>query len=74
MRDFNYDLLHQSHVFTDVFVDTMNDYSIYSIINKPTRITQNLSFCIDHIWTNIHDKIIKNAIITHKIADHLPVI
>ena len=27
-----------------------------------------------HIWTNIHNKIIKSAIITHKIADHLPVI
>ena len=74
MGDFNYDLLHQSHAFTDGFVDTMYDYSFYSIINKPTRITQNLSSCLDHIWKNIHDKIIKNAIITHKIADHLPVI
>ena len=74
MGDFNYDLLHQSHAFADDFVDTIYDYSFYSIINKPTRITQNLSSCIDHNWTNIHDKIIKSAIITHKIADHLPVI
>ena len=72
--DFNYDLLRQSHAFTDDFVDTMYDYSFYLIINKPTRITQNLNSCIDHIWTNIHNKIIKSAIITHKIADHLPVI
>ena len=67
-------MLHQSHAFTDDFVATMYDYSFYSSINNPTRITQNLSSCIDHIWTNIHDKIIKSAIITHKIADHLPVI
>ena len=39
-----------------------------------TRITQNLSSCIDHVWTHIYDKIIKSAVITHKIADHLPVI
>ena len=74
MGGLNYDLMHQSHAFTDDFVDTMYDYSFYSIINKPTRITQNLSSCIDHIWTNIHNKIIKRAIITHKIVDHLPVI
>ena len=52
----------------------MYDYSFYPIINKPTRITQSSSTCIDHIWTNIHDKSISSAIITHKIADHLPVI
>ena len=52
----------------------MYGYSFYSIINKPTCITQNLSSCINHIWTNIHDKIIKSTIITHKNADHLPVI
>ena len=52
----------------------MYDHSFYPIINKPTRITQNSSTCIDHIWTNIHAKIIKSAIITHKIADHLPVV
>ena len=74
MRDLNYDLLQDSHTFTDNFVDTMYDHSFYPIINKPTRITQNSSTCIDHIWTNIHDKIIKSAIITHKIADHLPVV
>ena len=74
MEDFNYDLLNQSHAFTDDFVDTMYDYSFYSIINKPTRITQNLSSCIGHIWTNIHNKIIKSAMITHKVVDYLPVI
>ena len=74
MGDLNYDLLQDSHTFTDNFVDTMYDHSRYPIINKPTRITQNSSTCIDHIWTNIHDKIIKSAIVTHKIADHLPVV
>ena len=74
MGDLNYDLLQDSHIFTDDFVDIMYDYSFYPIIKKPTRITQSSSTCIDHIWTNIHDKSISSAIITHKIADHLPVI
>ena len=74
MGDLNYDLLQDSHIFTDDFVDIMYDYSFYPIINKPTRITQSSSTCIDHIWTNIHDKSISSAIITLTIADHLPVI
>ena len=74
MGDLNYDLFQDSHTFTDNFVDTMYDHSFYPIINKPTRITQNSSTCIDHIWTSIHEKIIKSAIITHKIADRLPVV
>ena len=55
-------------------MDIMYDHSFYPIINKPTRIIQSSSTCIDHIWTNIHDKNISRALITHKIADHLPVI
>ena len=74
MGDLNYDLLQDSHTFKDDFVDIMYDRSFYPIINKPTRITQSSSTCTDHIWTNIHDKNISSAIITHKIADHLPVI
>ena len=71
MGDLNYDLFQDSHIFTDDFVDIMYDYSFYPIINKPTRITQSSSTCIDHIWTNIHDKSSSSAIITHKIADQL---
>ena len=73
MGDLNYNLLQDSHIFTNDFVDIMYDHSFYRIIYKPTRITQSSSTCIDHIWTNIHDKNI-SAIITHKITDHLLVI
>ena len=43
MGDLNYDLLQDSHTFTDDFVDIMYDHSFYPIINKPTRITQRSS-------------------------------
>ena len=49
MGDLNYDLLQDSHTFTDDFVDIMYDHSFYPIINKPTRITQSSSTCINHI-------------------------
>ena len=61
MGDLNYDLLQDSHTFTDDFVDIMYDHSFYPIMNKPTRITQSSSTCIDHIWTNIHDKNISSS-------------
>ena len=61
MRDLNYDLLEVSHKYSTIFIDTMFDNSFYPIINKPTRITQNSSKCIDHLWTNIHNKIIKKC-------------
>ena len=73
MGDLNYHLLQDSHTLMHDFMDIMYDHSFYPIINKPT-ITQSSSTCIDHIWTNIHDKNISSAIITYKIADHLPVI
>ena len=74
MGDFIYDLLQDMHNYTNRFIDTMFDFCFYPIINKPTRITEQSRSCIDHIWTNVHDKSIKSAIITHLISDHLPVI
>jgi len=52
----------------------MYDHSFYPIINIPTGICPTSNTCIDHIWTNVHDKIIKSSIITHMIADHLQII
>ena len=48
MGDLNYDLLQDSHTFTDDFVDIMYDHPFYPIINKPARITQSSRTCIDH--------------------------
>ena len=69
MGNLNYDLLQDSHTFTDDFVGIMYDHAFYPATNKPTRITQNLSTCIDHIWTNIYDKNTNSAGLTHEIAD-----
>ena len=62
MRDKNYKFLQDSHAFTDDFIDILHDHAFYPFMNKATRITQNSSTCIDHIWTNIHDKNIYSAI------------
>ena len=73
--DFNYDLAktnHNTHV--DEFSEIMFSHSFYSLINKPTRITDTSSTIIDHIWTNTYSQPIKSGIILHPISDHMPVI
>ena len=48
--------------------------NIILLICKPTRIIENKHSAIDHIWTNITNNKILSGIITHSIADHLPII
>ena len=74
MGDFNFDLLDSSDQLTESFTDTMFSFNYYHLINKPTRITENKHSAIDHIWTNITNTKILSGIITHSIADHLPII
>ena len=45
----------------------------YNLIDKPTRITDNSSTIIDHIYTNIFDKPLDSGILSYDISDHLPV-
>ena len=51
----------------------MFDNNFYPLINKPTRVTTTRCLAIDHIWTNITGARIQSAILTHEIADHLPI-
>ena len=51
--DFNYDLaktVKNSHVSD--FTEIMLNHCFYSLINKPTRISQVSATVLDHIWTN----------------------
>ena len=47
--DFNFNLLDSLNHHTDAFVETMFSFNYYSLINKPTRITEKSSSTIDHI-------------------------
>ena len=72
---YNYDLAkvaEKSNV--NDFVELMADHSFFSIINKPTRITDTCATVLDHIWTNSFSTITKCAVITHPLSDHMLVI
>ena len=71
--DFNIDLLACESQYTETYTDIMLDSNFYPLINKPTRVTTTRCSGIDHIWTNITGARIQSAILTHKIADHLPI-
>ena len=72
---YNYDLAkiaEKSNV--NDFVELMADHSFFSIINKPTRITDTCATVLDHIWTNPFSTITKCAVITHPLSDHTPMV
>ena len=52
MEDMNVNLNNQSQGLTDAFTEIMFENLFYSLINKPTRISDSNATCIDHIWTN----------------------
>ena len=74
MGDLNFNLLDLSDEKTEQFTDIMFNYNFYPLINKSTGITDSSFSTIDHIWTNVSNTSIKSGIITHCVADHLPVI
>ena len=72
MGDFNYDMLDLTNKYVNDYKDLMFEYSFYSLINRPTRITTSSATCLDHIWTNIYQNDYKSLILCDLIADHLP--
>ena len=69
--DLNFNLIDTNDTNIASFKENMFDYSFYSLINKPTRITDKTATCIDHIWSNVFDDRIVSGIITEMIADHM---
>ena len=72
--DFNYNLFNiQYHEDTGNYYNIMTSNSFRTIITKPTRITDNSSTLIDHIWINdMSTDHVKSKIILSDITDHLP--
>ena len=71
--DINVNINTQNQGLTDAFTEVMFESSFYSLINKPTGISDSNATCIDHIWKNCLNCPINSAIITHMLADHMPV-
>ena len=73
--DFNYNLFNiQYHEDTGNYYNIMTSNSFRTIITKPTRITDNSSTLIDHIWINdMSQSNIESKIVLTDITDHLPI-
>ena len=68
MGDFNRSLL-DPDLQTDVFVDKMFSNGLFSLIDRPTRISTTATL-LDDIWTNNYVHSCKSAIFTDPISDH----
>ena len=72
--DFNYDLAQtteNTHVYE--FTEIMLNHSFFSVINKPTRITDTTATVLDQLWANSFCYAVKSNILLHPISDHLPI-
>ena len=59
MGNFNYDTLEFGNNYGNDYKDLLFEHSFYSLINRPTRITDNSATCIDHMWTKIYQNVYK---------------
>ena len=58
---------------TSEYLDMFLNLGFMPIITKPTRITGHTATLIDHIYTNMPEKLIKSGLCLADISDHLPV-
>ena len=72
--DFNVNLLnHGQHHLTDIFLDILHGYGLYTLITQPTRITIHSATLLDNIFTNVPFNNAKSGVIINDICDHLPI-
>ena len=51
----------------------MLNHSFFSVINKPTRITDTTATVLDQLWANSFCYAVKSNILLHPISDHFPI-
>ena len=73
MGDTSINLIDQKDPGTEILIDTMFNNNFFSLINRPTGLTNNCASTIDHIWTNITRVNITNVILVHSVSDHFPI-
>jgi hypothetical protein len=75
MGDFNINLMNiDKHILSSEFLETMFSFSMYPLINKPTRVTMSTATLIDNIYCdNVLDHNFMNGILITDITDHFPV-
>lgn len=70
--DFNVNLLKSNEANVSEFINLMHSFSLFPMITKPTRVSNDSATLIDHIWTTQFEQSIGNYIIVSDISDHYP--
>ena len=74
MGDFNINILDsEKHLPTANFIELMYSNSLFPLISKPTRITQNTATLIDNVFCNDIKTEKFNGILFTELSDHFPV-
>ena len=71
--DFNIKIFNYNERNSQNLVNTFHSYFFFSIISKPTHVTNTSSSIIDHFWTNNFDNYITSGIIFYSINDHFSI-
>ena len=72
--DFNIDLLNKdSSLPSKNLINLFNSLNFVSLINNPTRVTNNSATIIDHIWTNDYSNVLYNGLFYDFTSDHFPI-
>ena len=73
--DFNLDLVSDNlNNYSKELINLFHRKNIYSLIDKPTRVTNSTATLIDHIWSNDYNNSLANGIIyDNSISDHFPI-
>ena len=72
--DLNYDLFQHDNIMDNDLLDAVSDNSFYTLISKPTRITDTSTTGLDYVCANLYSDDIKTGVLLHSISDHLPVL
>ena len=71
VRDANIDFL-KYNIANNVtnYANYLNSVGCNVFVDKPTRVTNNTSSCIDHVYSNLHAENIDNYIVLSDASDH----
>jgi hypothetical protein len=73
LGDINLNILNDNNLLIDHYLNTMYNLGFVKCIDKPTRVSDNSSTCLDHIFVKCNDiSKVEAAVVQTFITDHFP--
>ena len=73
LPDFNINLLNNTAASVISYLNMLNSNAFFSLLDKPTRVTETSSSLIDHIYCNDINYDIVPGVYNYEISDHFPI-